>query len=92
MSSEKRNYSRILNKVFSSKFPLAYMDRKTPDEGPNTQQPKRCGSINKNEDNNPRVNSVNNYYLIEARALSICPMLRSLRWVFEIYAIACVIS
>ena len=45
---------RGFNKGRSSKFRVSSRVRQTPEEGRRTYQPKRCGNINKDEDNNPK--------------------------------------
>ena len=42
------------NKGRSSKFPVGYRFRQTPEEGRRTYRPKRCRNSNNDEDNNPK--------------------------------------
>lgn len=53
-------YPHSLNKGFSSEFPIGYQDQYICEKGWRAQQPKCFDNNNKNEDNSPNINGVNN--------------------------------
>lgn len=58
-SGTRMTYPHRLNKEFSMKFPIGYMDQYTPNEGQMAQQLKHWDDNNKDEDMRTHVNNDN---------------------------------